>query len=133
MRTPDVMRMVVLCVCYVATAQFGLSLDALHSVAAAVWPPTGIALMALVLGGCRLWPGITCGAFLANLWAGAPVPVACGIAITIVLARSTAALIFDVSPTDPLLLGAAAALLAVRCAPPPAKPRIPRGRRSRAG
>jgi PAS domain S-box-containing protein len=81
MRTPDVVRMVVLCVCYVATAQFGLSLDALHSVAAAVWPPTGIALMALVLGGCRLWPGITCGAFLANLWAGAPVPVACGIAM----------------------------------------------------
>ena len=81
MRTPDVVRMVVLCVCYVATAKFGLSLDAVHSVAAAVWPPTGIALMALVLGGCRLWPGITCGAFLANLWAGAPVPVACGIAM----------------------------------------------------
>jgi integral membrane sensor domain MASE1 len=81
MRTVDVVRLVVLCVSYVATAQFGLSLDAVHSVATAVWPPTGIALMALVLGGCRLWPGIACGAFLANLWAGAPVPVACGIAL----------------------------------------------------
>jgi PAS domain S-box-containing protein len=81
MRTVDVVRLVVLCVSYVATAQFGLSLDAVHSVATAVWPPTGIALMALVLGGCRLWPGIACGAFLANLWAGVPVPVACGIAL----------------------------------------------------
>src|SRR5215475_7857956 len=81
MRTPNVVRMVVLCVCYVATAKFGLSLDAVHSVATPVWPPTGIALVALVLGGCHLWPGIACGAFLVNLWAGAPVPVACGIAI----------------------------------------------------
>ena len=63
MRTPDVVRMVVLCVCYVATAKFGLSLDAVHSVATAVWPPTGIALVALVLGGCHLWPGITCRSF----------------------------------------------------------------------
>jgi PAS domain S-box-containing protein len=81
MRTPDVVRMVGLCICYVATAKFGLSFDAVHSVATAVWPPTGIALVALVLGGCHLWPGITCGAFLVNLWAGAPVPVACGIAL----------------------------------------------------
>ena len=81
MRTLDVVRIVALCVCYVATAKFGLSLDAVHSVATAVWPPTGIALVALVLGGCHLWPGITCGAFLVNLWAGAPVPVACGIAL----------------------------------------------------
>ena len=81
MRTLDVVRMVVLCVSYVATAKFGLSLDAVHSVATAVWPPTGIALMALVLGGYRLWPGIAVGAFLINLWAGAPLPVACGITL----------------------------------------------------
>ena len=81
MRTVDVVRMIVLCVCYVATAKFGLSLDAVQSVATTVWPPTGIALMALILGGCRLWPGVTCGAFLVNLWAGASVPVACGIAL----------------------------------------------------
>ena len=81
MRTLDVVRMVVLCVSYVATAKLGLSLDAVHSVATAVWPPTGIALMALVLGGYRLWPGVAGGAFLVNLWAGAPVPVAGGIAL----------------------------------------------------
>jgi PAS domain S-box-containing protein len=59
----------------------GLSFEAVARVATAVWPPTGIALMALVLGGYRLWPGIAVGAFLVNCWAGAPVPVAGGIAL----------------------------------------------------
>src|ERR671925_581954 len=77
----DLMRMGLLCLIYVSTAKLGLSLDAVSGVAAAVWPPTGIALAALLLGGCRLWPGIAFGAFLANVSAGAPVPVACGIAV----------------------------------------------------
>ena len=37
--------------------------------------------MALVLYGYRLWPGIALGAFLVNLSAGAPVLVACGMAL----------------------------------------------------
>lgn len=81
MRTPDVVRAGVLCIAYFATAKFGLSLDAVSGFAAAVWPPTGIALVALVLYGYRLWPGIAVGAFLVNLSAGAPVPVACGMAL----------------------------------------------------
>src|SRR5438128_9297908 len=68
-------------VIYFITATLGLSLDAVSGVAAAVWPPTGIALAALLLGGCRLWPGIALGAFLVNVSAGAPVPVACGMAM----------------------------------------------------
>jgi signal transduction histidine kinase len=66
---------------YFSTATLGLSLDAVSGVAAAVWPPTGIALTALLLGGCRLWPGIALGAFFVNVSAGAPVPVACGMAL----------------------------------------------------
>src|SRR6185503_532289 len=31
-----------------------------------VWPPTGIALAALLLLGYRVWPGILLGAFLVN-------------------------------------------------------------------
>ena len=46
---PDLVRLGVLCVIYFATAKFGLSLDAVSGFAAAVWPPTGIALVALVL------------------------------------------------------------------------------------
>ena len=44
MRMPDAVRVGVLGILYVATAKVGLSLDAVHGFAAAVWPPTGIAL-----------------------------------------------------------------------------------------
>ena len=81
MRTLDVVRMGVLGVLYVATAKMGLTLDAVQGFAAAVWPPTGIALVALVLYGVRLWPGIAASAFLVNWWAGAPVLVAGGMAL----------------------------------------------------
>jgi PAS domain S-box-containing protein len=50
-------------------------------VAAAVWPPTGIALAALVLYGYCLWPGIALAAFLVNLSVGVPVLVAAGMAL----------------------------------------------------
>jgi len=81
MRMPDVVRMGGLTILYVATAKVGLSLDAVHGFAAAVWPPTGIALAALLLYGTCLWPGITIGAFLVNYTAGAPLLVACGMAL----------------------------------------------------
>src|SRR5215470_10750672 len=70
-----------LCVVYFVTAKLGLSLDAVSGFAAAVWPPTGVALAALVLHGYRLWPGIALGAFLINLSVGAPVLVAGGMAL----------------------------------------------------
>jgi PAS domain S-box-containing protein len=70
-----------LCTIYVGTAALGLSLDALSGIATAVWPPTGIALAALTLYGARFWPGIALGALLINLWAGAPVLSAIGVAI----------------------------------------------------
>ena len=82
---PYGIRVGLLCILYVATAKFGLSLDAVHGFAAAVWPPTGIALGALVLGGYRLWPGIALGAFLVNVSAGAPLLVAGGMALGNVL------------------------------------------------
>ena len=45
---------------------FGLSLAFVHSSVTAVWPPTGIALAAVLLLGKRVWPGILLGAFLIN-------------------------------------------------------------------
>jgi anti-anti-sigma factor len=44
-----------------------------------VWPPTGIALAALVLGGYRLWPAIAVGALLTNLNTGVPPETLLGI------------------------------------------------------
>jgi PAS domain S-box-containing protein len=46
-----------------------------------VWPPTGIALAAVLLLGYRVWPGIWLGAFAANLGAHEPTGTAAGIAL----------------------------------------------------
>jgi integral membrane sensor domain MASE1 len=35
--------------------------------ATAIWPPSGIAVAALLLGGSRLWPAVALGSFLANV------------------------------------------------------------------
>jgi PAS domain S-box-containing protein len=45
----------------------------LNASSSPVWPPTGLAIAALLLWGPRLWPGIFAGAFAANLLtAGTP-------------------------------------------------------------
>src|SRR5437588_12862742 len=67
-------------IAYFATARFGLLMDAVAGFATLVWPPTGIALVALSLFGLRLWPGVFAGALAVNLHAGASLPVALGIA-----------------------------------------------------
>jgi PAS domain S-box-containing protein len=81
MSVPDIVRCGGLGILYAAAAMIGLYLDAVSGVAAAVWFPAGIALVALVLYGLRLWPGIAVAAFLFTLGSGAPVLVACGIAL----------------------------------------------------
>lgn len=79
-RSIDVWRTLVLAVAYVATARAGLMLDAVAGFATLVWPPTGISLAALSMLGLRLWPGVAVGALVVNLWGGASIPVAAGIA-----------------------------------------------------
>ncbi len=64
---------------YVITAKLGLMMDAVSGFATLVWPPTGIALAALLLFGREIWPGIMIGAFAVNWWTGAPPLVAAGI------------------------------------------------------
>ncbi len=65
---------------YCVSAKLGLSLaDEYHSITA-VWPPTGIALAAVLLWGARMWPGVALGAFLANVGTGAPLLAVAGIA-----------------------------------------------------
>jgi signal transduction histidine kinase len=65
---------------YFGSAKLGLRLGFVEQVTA-VWPPTGIALAALLLLGNGIWPGVTLGAFLANITANEPLPTACGIAL----------------------------------------------------
>ncbi len=63
-------------VAYVLLGRLGLSIEPVNAFATLVWPPTGIALAALVLYGYRYWPSVALGAVIVNLWTGAPVPVA---------------------------------------------------------
>jgi signal transduction histidine kinase len=66
---------------YVVVAKLGLMMDAVEGFATLVWPASGLSLAALLLLGSRLWPAVAVGAFLTNVWAGAPFLSATGIAI----------------------------------------------------
>jgi signal transduction histidine kinase len=65
---------------YFAAAKLGLMLAIVHASATAVWPPTGIALAALLLLGYDAWPAITLGAFAANITTHGSVATCLGIA-----------------------------------------------------
>ena len=65
---------------YFFVARIGLGLDAVGGFATVVWAASGIALASLLLGGYRLWPAITIGAFAVNYITGAPIIAALGIA-----------------------------------------------------
>ena len=69
-------EIVVLAALYVLAARAGLQIDAVGGFATLVWPPTGIALAALLIRGYRLWPGVALGAIVANVLTGASIPVA---------------------------------------------------------
>ncbi len=65
---------------YFASAKLGFFAAAAHGVVSSAWPPSGIALAALVLLGVRFWPAVALGAFLANATSGVPVAGAAAIA-----------------------------------------------------
>lgn len=67
-------------VIYFIAGKLGLQLALLNASASAVWPPSGIALAALLLIGYRVWPAIFLGAFLVNLTTAGNVPTSLGIA-----------------------------------------------------
>src|SRR5262245_12474444 len=54
--------------------------------ATAIWPPSGIALAALLLFGARLWPGVWIGSFLINLTASLDPTSASSIARSVAIA-----------------------------------------------
>jgi integral membrane sensor domain MASE1 len=47
-------------------AEVGLSFASLNSSVSPIWPPSGIAIAAVILFGMRVWPGVLLGALVAN-------------------------------------------------------------------
>ncbi len=66
------LKHIALIAAYALTAKVMLSIFAANGVVSIVWPSSGIALAALLLGGKRYLPAIVVGAFIANLWTGNP-------------------------------------------------------------
>jgi PAS domain S-box-containing protein len=58
--------LVVVAGAYFVLAKVGLRLASINPSASPIWPPTGLALAAVLLGGLRIWPAILIGAFAAN-------------------------------------------------------------------
>jgi PAS domain S-box-containing protein len=63
-------RVAILAAIYFLAGRLGFIASAVHPVVSSAWPPSGIALAALLLFGMRLWPGITIGAFVVNVTGG---------------------------------------------------------------
>src|SRR2546422_920994 len=66
-RAGSLATLAILAVTYSIAGKLGLRLAFVHASATAVWPPTGIALAALLVRGYRVWPSILLGAFVVNL------------------------------------------------------------------
>ena len=76
---------------YGAAAVLSLRVAVVGNVVTPVWPPTGIALVALLVLGPRVWPGIALGAFVVNLPTTHSASAAAGIALGNTLAPVAAA------------------------------------------
>src|SRR5437660_8084918 len=60
-------RLALVAVAYWAAARLSLNLALVHGQVTPVWPPTGIALVAILVMGYRVWPAVALGAFAVNL------------------------------------------------------------------
>ena len=79
--SPLMKKTVLVAAAYVVGAMAGLQMAVDNPNVTSVWPPTGIAVAAVVLFGYRVWPGIAAGALLSNLINGAPSETALAISV----------------------------------------------------
>ncbi len=52
---------------YFISGRLGLLLSIPPGFATSIWPPSGIALAGVLLGGYRVWPGVLLGSFCINI------------------------------------------------------------------
>ncbi|MEU2052158.1 MASE1 domain-containing protein [Streptomyces bungoensis] len=69
-----VLEICVLAALYYGSARAGLLQQLVRGQVTPLWPPSGIAVAALLLRGPRVWPGIALGAFLVNVSLGPSPP-----------------------------------------------------------
>src|SRR6059058_5370273 len=79
-RLRHVLQIAAFAAAYFPAARVGLLAAVAQPVVSSAWPPSGLALAALLLLGLRLWPGIALGTFLLNWTAGVSAVGAAGIA-----------------------------------------------------
>jgi diguanylate cyclase (GGDEF)-like protein len=68
------------CAAYIVAGKLSLQLASVHPSATPVWPPTGIAIAALLTLGSGFWPAIFTGVFVVNLTTAGSVLTSLGIA-----------------------------------------------------
>lgn len=66
----EVLTVLAVAACYYATARLGLLQQLVRGQVTPLWPPTGIAVAALLVFGIRIWPGIALGALAVNIAIG---------------------------------------------------------------
>jgi PAS domain S-box-containing protein len=66
---------------YVAAGEIGLAVPFTSGNVSPVWPPAGVALAAILLGGFRVWPAVALGAYVVNYFSDVPHLAAVGIAV----------------------------------------------------
>jgi diguanylate cyclase (GGDEF)-like protein len=76
----DALVVLGVCATYILVAKLSLRLATVHPSASPVWPPTGLAIAALLALGLRFWPAIFMGAFVVNLTTAGSVLTSAGIA-----------------------------------------------------
>jgi len=64
------LRLAAVVTAYYASAKLGLEQQLVRGQVTPFWPPTGIALVALLMWGLRMWPAIAVGAFAVNVTLG---------------------------------------------------------------
>lgn len=75
------LKILALAMIYHLAARVGLEMAYVQINISPVWPPTGIALAALLIFGYSLWPGISLGVLLGSLFTGADFPIAVGMTL----------------------------------------------------